>query len=87
VNLKRVLVMAVTGLAMMSMTSVLAAPTEIENFCFERLQHATLAYRRGAGEAFMANCIADLTRTPSPARKGPFTYGGSVMPRPKGKLR
>ena len=86
-NLKRVLVMAVTGLAMMSMTPVLAAPTEIENFCFERLQHATLAYRRGAGEAFMANCIADLTPTTSPARKGPFTYGGSVMPRPKGKLR
>jgi hypothetical protein len=87
VNLKRVLVMAVTGLAMMSMTPVLAAPTEIENFCFDRLQYATLAYRRGAGEAFMANCIADLTPTPSPARKGPFTYGGSVMPRPKGKLR
>ena len=86
-NLKRVLVMAVTGLAMMSMTSVFAAPTEIENFCFDRLQHATLAYRRGAGEAFMANCIADLTPTQSPARKGPFTYGGSVMPRPKGKLR
>ena len=88
VKLGRVLLMiAVTCLAMLSISPALAAQREIEDFCFDRLQHATLAYRRGAGEAFMANCIADLTRTPSPARKGPFTYGGSVMPRPKGKLR
>ena len=83
-NLKRVLVMAVTGLAMMSMTPVLAAPTEIENFCFERLQHATLALRRGAGKAFMANCIADLTPTLSPGR---LMDDGSAIPRLKRKAR
>jgi hypothetical protein len=87
VKLERVLVVAVTCLAVSSITPALAAPREIEDFCFERLQHATLALRRGAGEAFMANCIADLTPTPSPGRKGPLTYDGSVIPRLKWKGR
>jgi hypothetical protein len=43
-------------MAMISVAPAFAAPREIENFCFERLQQATLALRRGAGEAFMANC-------------------------------
>jgi hypothetical protein len=76
----------VTVVMAMSVAPAFAAPREIENFCFERLQQATLALRRGAGEAFMANCIADLTPTPSLGRKGPFTYDGSVISRPKGRL-
>jgi hypothetical protein len=64
------LLVAVTGLASMSETAALTAPREIEEFCFEQLQHATLPLRpRGAGEAFMANCIANLTPTPAKKRK------------------
>jgi len=70
-------------MAMMSVAPAFAAPREIEDFCFERLQHATLALRRGAGEAFIANCIADLTPTPTTDRKGPLTDDGGVMPKPK----
>jgi hypothetical protein len=58
-------VTVVTCLALMSMTPASAAPREIEDFCFEQLQQATLAHRRGAGEAFMANCIANNTPTPT----------------------
>ena len=70
-------------ISLASMTPVLAAPRQIEDFCFDQLQRATLAHRRGAGEAFMANCIADLTPTPSPGRKGRLI--NDVIPRPKGK--
>jgi hypothetical protein len=58
---------AVTFLA--SVTPASAAPWEIEAFCFEKAQQATLPFRRGAWEAFMANCIADLTPTPTKKRK------------------
>jgi hypothetical protein len=37
-------------------------------FLFERAQQATLPLRRGAWEAFMANCIANLTPTPTKRR-------------------
>ena len=60
---------AVTFLALMSVTPALAAPREIEEFCFEQAQRATLTLRKGAGEAFMANCVADLTPTPTKKRK------------------
>jgi hypothetical protein len=61
---------AVTGLALLSGTAALTAPREIEELCFEQLQYATLPLRpRGAGEAFMANCIANLTQTPAKKRK------------------
>jgi hypothetical protein len=85
VNLAPVLVVAITCLALLSGRPASAAPREIEDFCLEQLQHATLAHRRGAGEAFMANCIADLTPMPTPGRKGPLTEDGNVIPRPKGK--
>jgi hypothetical protein len=49
-NRQCVLVAVVTCLATMSITPVLAAARQIEDFCFERLQHATLALRRGAGK-------------------------------------
>jgi hypothetical protein len=65
VKLERVLV--VTYLAMMSMTPVLAAPRQIEDFCFEQARYVTFS-RRGAYEAFMANCIANLTPTPAKKR-------------------
>ena len=57
-------------LSLMSVTSASAASREIEDFFFEQLQKATLPLRpRGAGEAFMANCIANLTPTPTKKRK------------------
>jgi hypothetical protein len=57
----------VTSIAVMAgAASVSAASREIEDLCFEQLQHATLPLRpRGAGEAFMANCIANLTPAPT----------------------
>jgi hypothetical protein len=65
----RCVLVAITFLALMSVTPAFAAPREIEEFCFEQAQRATLPYRRGAWEAFMANCIADLTPTPTKERK------------------
>ena len=59
----------VTCLALMSVTAALAAPREIEELCFEQSQHVALPLRRGAWEAFMANCIANLTPTPTKKRK------------------
>ena len=54
----------------MRVTPASAASKEIENFCYEQLGRATLPLRpRGAGEAFMAKCIADLTPTPTKKRK------------------
>jgi hypothetical protein len=62
------LVAMVTILAMVSVTPALAAPRQVEDFCFERARHVTL-YGRGSYEAFMANCIANLTPTPAGKRK------------------
>src|SRR6476659_7207453 len=62
--------MAVVFLPLMRVTPASAASREVENFCYEQLRRATLPLRpRGAGEAFMANCIADLTPTPTKKRK------------------
>jgi len=52
-------------IGLVSLTPAISAPRPIEDFCFEKLQQATLAYRRGTGEAFMANCIANNTPTPT----------------------
>jgi hypothetical protein len=64
---------AVTFLALTSMNPASAAPREIEDFCFKQAQQATLAHRRGAWEAFMANCIANLTPTPTKRTGEPIT--------------
>jgi hypothetical protein len=58
----------VTLLPLISVTTASAAPREIEYLCYEQAQRATLPLRRGAWEAFMANCIADLTPTPTKKR-------------------
>jgi hypothetical protein len=64
----RLLVAVVTCLAIMSATPALAAPRQIEDFCSEQAWHTTF-HHRGAYEAFMANCIANLTPTPTERRK------------------
>jgi hypothetical protein len=64
-----VLVAMVSCLVSMSMIRASAAPREIEDFCLEQLQQATVPHRRAAGEAFMANCIANLTAVPMRTRK------------------
>ena len=57
-------------LTVMSMTPALAAPRQIEEFCLEQAgRYVTDPYRRGAWEAAMANCIADLTPTPTEKRR------------------
>jgi hypothetical protein len=53
---------------MMSVTPALAAPRQIENLCSEQARHVTFSYR-GDYEAFMANCIANHTPTPTGKRK------------------
>jgi hypothetical protein len=60
---------AATCLFLMSATSALTAPREIEDFCFEQSQQVRLEVRRGDWEAFMANCIANVTPTPTKKRK------------------
>jgi hypothetical protein len=64
-NVKTECVVGAVALAVMNVTPALAAPRQIEDFCLEQLYQATLPYRRAAGEAFMANCIANLTATPT----------------------
>jgi hypothetical protein len=68
---KCVLVAVVTFLATISVTPALTAPRAIEDFCFEQAQQHITFWRRGAYEAFMANCIANLTPTPTKNRKYP----------------
>ena len=55
-------------LAMMSVTPALAAPRQIEDFCSTQALHMTF-WHRGDYEAFMANCIANHTPTPTGKRK------------------
>ena len=55
-------------LPLVSVAPASAAPREIEYFCYEQAQQATLPLRRGAWEAFMANCIANLTPPPTKER-------------------
>ena len=65
-TLKSKSVLVGVTLLLMSVTPASAAPREIEYFCYEQAQQATLPLRpRGAWEAFMANCIANLTPTPT----------------------
>jgi hypothetical protein len=66
-----VLVAVVTCLAVMSVTPpALTAPRQIEDFCFEQALHVwTTFWHRGDYEAFMANCIANHTPTPTGKRK------------------
>jgi hypothetical protein len=48
----------------------LAAPPAIEDFCFSQIEKVRppLSSSRGDREAFMANCIADLTGATPPKR-------------------
>jgi hypothetical protein len=57
--------LAVAGLFLLSATPALAAPPEVEAYCRQRSFEVRLEVRRGAWEQFMANCIADLTPTPT----------------------
>jgi hypothetical protein len=67
--------MAAAFLPLMRVIPASAASREVENFCYEQLGRATLPLRpRGAGEAFMANCIAPATRLPiAPMPRVPIT--------------
>ena len=58
----------VTCLALMNVSPAFGAPPEIENFCWA--QAAQIRFNgRGEREAFIANCIGDLTPTPTKRRK------------------
>ena len=57
---------AIACLALMSVTPALAAPPEIEDFCFDQASQVRFS-GRGEREAFIANCIANLT--PPPTKK------------------
>ena len=65
--------MVVAGLVL-STTPALAAPPEIEDFCWA---HAAQIRFNGRGdrEHFIANCIADLTPYP-PAKRRPYKKRG-----------
>jgi hypothetical protein len=65
----------ITCLALISVTPALAAPPEIEDSCFA--QAAQIPFNgRGDREAFMANCIANLTPSPPPKRR-PYKKPGN----------
>jgi len=65
-----VLVAVVTCLAMMSVTPALSASRQIQDYCSKQAIRANATFwHRGDREAFMANCIANLTPTPTGKRK------------------
>jgi len=65
-----VLVAVVTFLAMMSATPALTASSQIQDYCSNQAIRANATFwHRGDREAFMANCIANLTPTPTGKRK------------------
>jgi len=57
----------VVTMQMFSVLPALAAPRQIE--LEQAGRYVTDRYRRGAWEAAMANCIADLTPTPTEKRR------------------
>jgi hypothetical protein len=60
----------VTFLVMISATPALAASRQIQDYCSKQAIRANATFRqRGDREAFMANCIANLTPTPTGKRK------------------
>ena len=63
-TITRTVLMALIGLLVLN-SGALAAPPEIENFCFAQIEkiRPPLSSGRGDREAFMANCIANLTPT------------------------
>src|SRR5262245_44211298 len=63
-----VVVALVAWLAMISLTPALAALRQIEDFGSKQALHVTF-WHQGDYEAFMANCIANLTPTPTGKRK------------------
>ena len=50
------------------MTPALAASPEIEDFCWDQASQQRFS-GRGEREAFIANCIANLTPSPTKGRK------------------
>jgi hypothetical protein len=64
--------MVVVGV-ILGVTPALAAPPEIEDSCFAQIVKGRApplnSAGRGEREAFMANCIADLTPTPPSKRR------------------
>jgi hypothetical protein len=65
-----VLVAVVTFLVMISATPALTASRQIQDFCSKQALHANATFwHRGDYEAFMANCIANHTPTPTGKRK------------------
>jgi hypothetical protein len=65
-----VLVAMVICLAMMSATPALTASRQVQDLCSKQALHANSTFRqRGDREAFMANCIANHTPTPTGKRK------------------
>ena len=65
-----VLVAVVTCLPMISATPALTASRQIQDYCSNQAIRANATFwHRGDREAFMANCIANLTPTPTGKRK------------------
>ena len=63
---KCLLVAVVTCLAVMSATPALAASRQIQDYCSNQAIRANATFwHRGDREAFMANCIANNTPTPT----------------------
>jgi len=61
-----VLVALITCLAMISATPALTASRQIQDFCSKQAIRANATFwHRGDSAAFMANCIANHTPTPT----------------------
>lgn len=56
--------MAVVGLALLSVTPAVAASPEVEAACFAQAEAVRPALTQPEKEAYIASCIADATPTP-----------------------
>jgi hypothetical protein len=60
---RKTAMMAVAGLAVMSVTSAFAASPEVEAYCFAQAEQVRPVLTQPEKEAYIASCIADATAT------------------------
>lgn len=59
----------IVGLILIDIAPASAAPQWVEDYCFAKAQQVRPALRWPEQEAYIANCIADHTATPTKPRK------------------
>lgn len=61
--IRKSVMMAVAGVALMSVTPAFAASPQVEAYCFAQAEQVRPALTQPQKEAYIADCIADATAT------------------------